>query len=60
MLTVELTERGPFDSSPEMLRLQLHRNGIVVALDDFGTGHANLEYTIAVQVDIIKIDRSFV
>ena len=62
MLTVELTEREPFDSSPEMLRrlLQLHRNGIAVALDDFGTGYANLEYISEVHVDIIKIDRAFV
>lgn len=62
MLTVELTEREPFDSSPAMLeRLkQLHRNGIAVALDDFGTGYANLEYISEVRVDIIKIDRAFV
>lgn len=62
MLTVELTEREPFDSSPEMLRRlqQLHRNGIAVALDDFGTGYANLEYIGEVHVDIIKIDRAFV
>lgn len=62
MLTVELTEREPFDSSPAMLeRLkQLHRNGIAVALDDFGTGYANLEYISEVHVDIIKIDRAFV
>lgn len=62
MLTVELTEREPFDSGPAMLeRLkQLHRNGIAVALDDFGTGYANLEYLSEVHVDIIKIDRTFV
>lgn len=62
MLTVELTEREPFDSSPEMLRRlqQLHRHGIAVALDDFGTGYANLEYISEVHVDIIKIDRAFV
>ena len=62
ILTVELTEREPFDSSPAMLnRLQqLHRNGIAVALDDFGTGYANLEYISEVKVDIIKIDRVFV
>lgn len=62
MLTVELTEREPFDSSPEMLRRlqQLHHSGIAVALDDFGTGYANLEYISEVHVDIIKIDRAFV
>lgn len=62
MLTVELTEREPFDSSSEMIRRleQLHQNGIAVALDDFGTGYANLEYISEIQFDIIKIDRAFV
>lgn len=62
VLTLELTEREEFDSSLEMLtRLQLlHDNGINTALDDFGTGYANLEYLSEIQVDIIKIDRTFV
>lgn len=61
-LCVELSEREPFDSSPEMLRRlqQLHRHGIAVALDDFGTGFANMEYISEVRVDLIKIDRAFV
>ena len=61
-LTVELTEREPFDNSPEMQQQlrSLHNNGIAIALDDFGTGYANLEYISEVSVDIIKIDRAFV
>ncbi|WP_442797141.1 EAL domain-containing protein [Pantoea vagans] len=61
-LTVELTEREPFNNSPFMQAKlkELHENGISVALDDFGTGYANLEYISEVSVDIIKIDRAFV
>ncbi|NEG59690.1 EAL domain-containing protein [Pantoea agglomerans] len=62
MLTIELTEREPFDSSKEMRTKlkRMHDNGITVALDDFGTGYANLDYIAEIQVDIIKIDRTFV
>ncbi|ENH3104373.1 EAL domain-containing protein [Salmonella enterica] len=62
LLTIELTEREPFDGSHEMLeRLRsLHTCGFTLALDDFGTGYANMEYLHQVSVDIIKIDRIFV
>ncbi|EHX5779986.1 EAL domain-containing protein, partial [Shigella flexneri] len=61
-LTIEPTEREPFDNSDEM-RCQLkriHDAGIALALDDFGTGYANMEYLSEIPVDIIKIDRVFV
>lgn len=62
MLTVELTEREPFNKGTDMQKKirELHDNGIAIALDDFGTGYANLEYISEVSVDIIKIDRAFV
>jgi len=39
---------------------QLKRKGIRIALDDFCTGYSSLNYLIDYEVDIIKIDRSFV
>ncbi len=38
----------------------LRQIGVATALDDFGAGHASLGHLKALQVDEIKIDRSFV
>ena len=39
---------------------QLHRQGVRIAIDDFGTGYSSMGYLSHYQVNLIKIDQSFV
>jgi EAL domain-containing protein (putative c-di-GMP-specific phosphodiesterase class I)/GGDEF domain-containing protein len=59
---IELTERRmPADLSA--LAAQLHRwheLGAVIALDDFGVGEGTLTHLLALPIDWVKIDQSFV
>jgi diguanylate cyclase (GGDEF)-like protein/PAS domain S-box-containing protein len=62
MLRLEITEQAMLsDFQTCNLHLtQLRALGIEVAVDDFGTGYANLKHLVALQMDIVKIDRFFV
>lgn len=61
-LIIELTERTLLHDLNQANRVldELHANGIEVAIDDFGTGFSSLKYLHELNVDIIKIDRSFI
>ena len=57
-LAFEVTESAVMHT-PERVD-QLRRMGITVTVDDFGTGYSSLHYLKNLDVDALKIDRSFV
>ena len=60
-IALEITERGfadPKVSSPAIA--ELRRAGHAIYIDDFGTGYSSLSYLQDLEVDILKIDKSFV
>jgi len=62
ILVLELTEREllVIDGVTAGVITDLHKLGVLIAIDDFGTGNSSLSYLQKFQVDILKIDRSFV
>ncbi|MEO1302215.1 MAG: EAL domain-containing protein [Myxococcota bacterium] len=61
-LEIEITESTLMrntKSSNETLKA-LKELGVRVAIDDFGTGYSSLSYLHRFQVDVLKIDRSFI
>lgn len=61
-ITLEITERLLLESDEDIYEKirTLRRAGFQIALDDFGTGYSSLSYLRRVDIDIIKIDQSFV
>lgn len=60
-LELELTENSIVSSTTAISTINtLKELGIHIALDDFGTGYSGLSYLKNLQLDRLKIDRSFV
>jgi diguanylate cyclase (GGDEF)-like protein len=61
-LEVEITETAVVQSLADTKRIlqKLRDVGVKIALDDFGTGYAGLYHLRDLQLDSIKIDRSFI
>ncbi len=61
-IILELTESVMSDDSGETLAKfkTLRDFGCLIAIDDFGTGYSSLSYLKKFEIDIIKIDKSFI
>jgi diguanylate cyclase (GGDEF)-like protein len=61
-LEVELTERYLVDSSDgvEKQLCALRKVGVKLSIDDFGTGYSNVSYLTDLDVDVLKLDQSFI
>ncbi|MGO1469271.1 MAG: EAL domain-containing protein [Tissierella sp.] len=61
-LMVEITESVLLKNKKKVLRdiKALQDMGIEIALDDFGTGFSSLSYLSSLNIDVLKIDKSFI
>jgi EAL domain-containing protein (putative c-di-GMP-specific phosphodiesterase class I) len=61
-MIIEVTENTLMDpDSPiQQQMLRLNNYGIDIAIDDFGVGYSSLAYLQRLDIDILKIDRSFI
>lgn len=62
LLELELSERGVLRDSPEIVRQlsNLRALGVRLSVDDFGTGNSAIAYLRGFDLDVLKIDRSYI
>ncbi len=59
MICLEITEATMLDQTAiERLRV-LRDHGVALAIDDFGIGHSSLARLLALEVEVLKLDRHF-
>ncbi|MFB1097569.1 putative bifunctional diguanylate cyclase/phosphodiesterase [Terribacillus sp. JSM ZJ617] len=62
MLELEITERVVMQNETKINSTlqKLRETGVKISIDDFGTGYSSLNYLDKLQVDILKIDQTFI
>jgi EAL domain-containing protein (putative c-di-GMP-specific phosphodiesterase class I) len=48
------------EQQAELVLSDLHQMGVNLAIDDFGTGYSSFAYLQRYQLDVLKIDKSFI
>jgi diguanylate cyclase (GGDEF)-like protein/PAS domain S-box-containing protein len=61
-LILEITESAMLADNETTVRnlVELRSTGVRIALDDFGTGYSSMSHLDRLQIDIVKIDKSFI
>jgi diguanylate cyclase (GGDEF)-like protein/PAS domain S-box-containing protein len=59
-LVIEVTESILIEGDNEAKLSELQQSGIILAVDDFGTGYSSLSYLRRFNMDVLKIDKSFI
>jgi len=61
-IVVEITEHSLMENREDIRKTldDMRKSGIGIAIDDFGVGYSSLSYLQQLDLDILKIDRSFI